>query len=201
MFSCRIAWRGIVYAILMLFAKLITGVWLVRLNFRVPNFGALRRCLPASWQRPNVKTAARDPRSAAKTSRDGIEPQAQPNATPRTAGAPSSGAPHAPPPQRIDKPLSLYPAAMLGTGMTARGEIGFLIASLAETTGIFRAAGGDASAGRSSDIYLVTTWAIVLCTIVGPLAVGTLVKRVKRLQEQRAWDQGTADPLGIWGVG
>jgi hypothetical protein len=53
-----------------------------------------------------------------------------------------------------------------------------------------------------SDIFLVVTWAIVLCTIVGPLGVGLLVRRVKKLQERKNRQQeGTGrDVLGVWGV-
>ena len=103
--------------------------------------------------------------------------------------------------KRIDKPRSLYPAAMLGTAMTARGEIGFLIASLAETNGLFASSDSTKRSIGSSEIYLVVTWAIVLCTIIGPLGLGTLVKRVRRLQSERENNPGQADPLGIWGVG
>lgn len=83
----------------------------------------------------------------------------------------------------------------------ARGEIGFLIAALAESTGIF--ASQDASVvreGGGSDIYLVVISAIVLCTVIGPVSVGFLVRRAKKLQRQRREHGGGEDPLGIWGV-
>jgi hypothetical protein len=92
------------------------------------------------------------------------------------------------------KPRSLYPASILALAMTARGEIGYLIASLAESNGIF----GDTSQG-SSETYLVVVWAISLCTLVGPISVGTLVKRIKALQQERA-TSGGPDPLGVWGI-
>lgn len=102
--------------------------------------------------------------------------------------------------KEINKPLSLYPAAMLGTAMTARGEIGFLIASLAETTGLFAASDTSKDLTGSSEIYLIVTWAIVLCTIIGPPSVGLLTKRVRRLQSEREKSPGKAKPLGIWGI-
>jgi hypothetical protein len=37
-----------------------------------------------------------------------------------------------------------------------------------------------------------------LCTIIGPIAVGVLVRRVRKLQNRG--QGGTADPLGVWGV-
>ena len=88
---------------------------------------------------------------------------------------------------------------MLGTAMVARGEIGFLISSVAESTGIYGASGDDAT----SELFLVVTWAILICTILGPLVVGMLTKRVKRLQEtdrRKGNQSGKVDPLGIWGV-
>jgi hypothetical protein len=79
--------------------------------------------------------------------------------------------------------------------MVARGEIGYLIASLAESNGIF----GETSDGSSSETYLIVVWAISLCTLIGPISVGTLVKRVKALQMQRT-NTGGPDPLGVWGI-
>lgn len=95
------------------------------------------------------------------------------------------------------KPRSLYPASILGLAMVARGEIGYLIASLAETDGIFSSS--EQQNSGSSELYLVVVWAITLCTIIGPVCVGTLVKRVKTLQAQRV-NSGGEDPLGSWGV-
>jgi hypothetical protein len=78
--------------------------------------------------------------------------------------------------------------------MISRGEIGFLISSVAESHGVF---GEDGS----SDEFLVVTWAILLCTLIGPITVGLMVKRVKRLQEaERQKATGREDPLGIWGL-
>lgn len=60
------------------------------------------------------------------------------------------------------------PALFLGFALVARGEIGLLISQLAHS-----------EAGLlGSDAFLVTTWAIVLCTVVGPISVGLLVKRL-----------------------
>ncbi|KAL2074321.1 hypothetical protein VTL71DRAFT_8099 [Oculimacula yallundae] len=227
MFRGDIVWRGIVYTVLMLLAKLITGVWLIRLNISWPKSHlpqVLRSVLklPVScFGRPNAKkTSAKSsqPVSAlgvqeaqdtsheltnkggndANTSPALTSPE-QPPAHPDPSH-PSTPVSTSPRTAKMKKPLSLYPAAILSTAMTARGEIGFLIASLAETTGLFSPSGTPSS--ESSDIYLVVTWAIVLCTIIGPLAVGTLVKRVRRLQGERGEGDrsGKGDPLGIWGV-
>jgi hypothetical protein len=46
------------------------------------------------------------------------------------------------------------------------------------------------------------TWAIVLCTILGPLAVGLSVRRVKELQarKKKQHEGAERDVLGVWGV-
>lgn len=197
----------------MLFAKLVTGLWLVRLDV------SLTKIIPKGmrssifglgssfkWKGGKVKKEGDSTASAADTHE--LQPHEGNDAAQRSptgenptatnqSSAPTSVASNASPP-KPNNPRSLYPAAMLGTAMTARGEIGFLIASIAETTGLF--ASSSRPSDGSSEIYLVVTWAIVLCTIIGPLSVGTLVKRVRRLQSERAKTPGSSDPLGIWGV-
>ena len=80
---------------------------------------------------------------------------------------------------------SPYPASTIGTAMVARGEMGFLIAALAENIGIFASQNDSVAREDSSlDIYLVVTWAVVLCTVIGPVSVELLVRRVKKLQRQ-----------------
>jgi len=90
--------------------------------------------------------------------------------------------------------------------MVARGEIGFLISSLANSQGLFSAnvSGQSPAQDESDPIFLIVTWAIVLCTIVGPLTVGFLVRRLKTLEERA--EAGTSpegakrNVLGSWGV-
>lgn len=86
--------------------------------------------------------------------------------------------------------------------MMARGEVGFLIAALAQSRGIFAAQNEESGIREDggSTIYLVVVWAISLCTLIGPVSVGLLVRRVKKLQLQRQERSGGEDPLGIWGV-
>ncbi|ELR04059.1 hypothetical protein VC83_06106 [Pseudogymnoascus destructans] len=203
MFGGSVVWRGIVYTILMLFAKLVTGLWLVRLDI------SLTKVTPKSMRFSvfgggKAKKEVSSTASAADTHE--LQPQSHAAVRPPTKEAPTAKS-QSPGPSMVastaatpkpKNPLSLYPAAMLGTAMTARGEIGLLIASIAEMTGLF--ASSSRPSNGSSEIYLVVTWAIVLCTIIGPLGVGTLVKRVRRLQGERAKTPGASDPLGIWGV-
>ncbi|EXJ63325.1 uncharacterized protein A1O5_11646 [Cladophialophora psammophila CBS 110553] len=183
MFRGSVIWRGLVYATFMAVGKLFCGMWLIRF------FNSSSTTSPSPRPQPATKSDKQDKNTKlAKT-----------KTAPRRRSLP--------------RPKSLYPASILGCAMVARGEIGFLISALAATNGIFTsksatgnaaapAAAGDA-AGLVSDLSLIVTWAILLCTIVGPLALGFLAKRVKRLQDERARDGGHGtkeDPLGIWGV-
>lgn len=61
-----------------------------------------------------------------------------------------------------------YPSYISGLAMVARGEIGFLISSIAESDDIYR--GNDELKSKSaSDLSLIVSWAIVLCTIISPI--------------------------------
>lgn len=74
-----------------------------------------------------------------------------------------------------------YPALLLGMAMTTRGEIGFLIAAVAQTAGVI----------SPEEVYLVINWGIVLCTLIGPIGVGIIARRIKKV--------GKEEVLGGWG--
>ncbi|KIW33499.1 uncharacterized protein PV07_00345 [Cladophialophora immunda] len=177
MFRGPVIWRGLVYATFMAIGKLFCGMWLIRFSTS-----------STTPQPPRPQPMESDKQQKGK----GTKQRRNNKATPRRS---------------LPRPKSLYPASILGCAMVARGEIGFLISALAATNGIFTSkdTSGNAAAGDGlvSDLYLIVTWAILLCTIVGPLALGFLAKRVKRLQDDRAREGGGGtkeDPLGIWGV-
>lgn len=101
------------------------------------------------------------------------------------------------------QPKSLYPASMLGFAMVSRGEIGFLISSVAESAGIWSGRSTPRPPNledtqQSSDMFIVVTWAIFLCTFIGPVAIGLLVRRVKSLEKGK--DAGAINVLGSWGI-
>ncbi|KAK5679519.1 hypothetical protein LTS10_008340 [Elasticomyces elasticus] len=182
MFSAAVVWRGILYALLMTFAKLVCGMWLLRLpGVAIPQ--RIRKSLSKIsvahwylWCKPIQRR--RKPDSTATDATDAVSP-----AAPVQNSAQPAPATQARPQSSISaKPLSLYPAAILGSAMVAR---------VAQSTGVF----------GNKDIFLVVTWAIFLCTFFGPVTVGLLVRRVKTLQDtERAQKSGRQDPLGIWGI-
>jgi hypothetical protein len=179
MFDGRIVWRGIIYAVLMAVAKVITGVWLCNIPPIAGFLGVLKPAMRAVRYRFRSRSPSKEKGQAATAAQHGTESRAQ----------------------REAKPASLYPSAILGLSMVARGEIGYLIASVAETKGVFsqpqRQPGHESE--TSSETYLVVIWAITLCTIIGPIAVGGLVRRVRKLRSGREKASGV-DPLGSWGI-
>lgn len=210
MFGGSTVWKGFVYAALMIFAKLLCGLALVRIASMSP----LKSYIKSIWPTKKRPQKGGKALKQAKGARGSVPLETIP-ATARNASAssafeaPTGGEPRStsecntanmsrkrnvPPAAR-----SLYPSLMLGSAMVARGEIGFLISSVAESTGVF----GAATDGGSSELFLVVTWAILICTLIGPVSIGLLVRRVKRLQlleRERGKGSGKGDPLGIWGV-
>jgi Kef-type K+ transport system membrane component KefB len=197
MFRGAIVWRGVIYTVLMTVGKMVCGLWLARLSIAPSK--TVRR-LTRTLKFPSVPHfwGNTEPQTAAQPS------TATPNETATAtshAGTPMptssherTSSPNAP------RPLSIHPPLILALAMCARGEIGFLISGVAESNGIFSPSGVISS--EPSDIFLVVTWAIVLCTIIGPLGVGLSVRRVRRLQDRKNRQQeGTGrDVLGVWGV-
>ncbi|KAF1942040.1 Sodium/hydrogen exchanger [Clathrospora elynae] len=187
MFKGAIVWRGIVYTVLMTFGKLVCGLWLVRLS-PLPGNGALSRLL-FQVKHPSV------PHLWGKNNHTASTSQVQAPTEPRSRNPPLNATN-----SETRKPFSLYPALILALAMCARGEIGFLVSSIAESNGVF--SGSGEASDQPSDIFLVVTWAIVLCTIIGPLGVGLSVRRMRQVQDRKNKQQEGArrDVLGFWGV-
>jgi hypothetical protein len=93
---------------------------------------------------------------------------------------------------------AFYPASILGFAMVTRGEIGFLISSIAESKGIFGTKDSESNSG--SDMFLIVSWAIVLCTIIGPICVGLCFWNIRRKTESQRLERPDEenDVWGIW---
>ncbi|KAI5777351.1 Sodium/hydrogen exchanger family-domain-containing protein [Geopyxis carbonaria] len=179
MFAGTTVWKGLVYSLLMFAGKLATGVWLLR--FSLPFSDKLWTIRKLGFaEKPRTVSTNSNP-----THQD--KPEWAGNTTAiATPDLPVSTKP----------PRSLYPPSILGLAMVARGEVAFLIASVADAEGIFD--------GGEGGLYLVVMWAAMLCTVVGPMGVGALVRRVKGLEKKRLAEGGRAEGvgvLGVWGVG
>jgi Kef-type K+ transport system membrane component KefB len=73
-------------------------------------------------------------------------------------------------------------AIMIAFAMVARGEIGFLIASLSQSSGTLtlQQNGVTVESSTGEDVFLVIVWAVMLCTIIGPVMVGIIIRRYAR---------------------
>ena len=70
------------------------------------------------------------------------------------------------------------PAALLGTAMVARGEIGLLIIQI----------GLNETPYLSEKAFIIAIWAIVVNTIVGPISVGILLRKIgARIANDSRW--------------
>ena len=84
---------------------------------------------------------------------------------------------------------SLYPATFIGAAMVSRGEIGLLIAQIARN-GSTPASDGtvsDDSGLLSEEGFLVCIWAILLCTLVGPICVGMIIRKNRHRVTAGVW--------------
>ncbi|CAM1510062.1 Fc.00g003970.m01.CDS01 [Cosmosporella sp. VM-42] len=203
MFSVPVVWRGVVYTILMATGKLLCGIWLIPFVNPLKSLKLLSKkaivlgkhqsktLVPGAQCNDADSLSAGQSKSVERNATVNLQMEELPD-TPRPDPALLNSSP------KPKKPLSLYPASILAFGMVARGEIGFLIAALAESKGIL----GHEAGGPPSKLFLVVTWAISLCTIIGPIGVGLMVNRVKQLElgKGKRGTEGERNVLGAWGV-
>lgn len=179
--------QGLIYSLLMVLAKVICGAWILiwgyfedaqatrtkqRTQVLIDERGIEMQ--DGVVDGPDGGSNSRSPSSAggSGTSTPALEPSDQPGAAPEPEPETNSTASshHPVPSMPIAPPRTSHvpPALFIGLALVARGEIGLLISQLAH-----------AEAGLlGDDAFLVTTWAIVLCTIIGPVSVGLLVRKL-----------------------
>lgn len=99
-------------------------------------------------------------------------------------------------------------ASIISLAMVARGEIGFLIASLASSSGtlITSAPGRKHESKNNQEVFLVIIWAISICTLIGPIGVGFAVRKLSQKVAKLLEDEPLRTPieaqrivLGSWG--
>ena len=62
--------------------------------------------------------------------------------------------------------------------MVSRGEIGLLVAQIAHD---------PESSLLEDDAYIIVIWAILLCTLIGPIGTGVVVKRWNKWLQTNTW--------------
>ncbi|CAD6444271.1 f5944a25-8495-4b08-baad-212b7d114a82 [Sclerotinia trifoliorum] len=176
MFSSSIIYKGIFYALLMFFAKASVGL-ILYMNFLVQKFTT--RKSPPSQIQIQIQ-----------------HPESQPSVAQHETGTSNTSTQFPPRLPHLD-------ALIVGSTMIARGGFGFLVASEAQSSGLlslyrshglqFKDSGRIDVQGlvREGDfrrqverldvvedqIFLVIIWALVLCTILGPVVAGVAVRR------------------------
>ncbi|KAF4123685.1 NhaP-type Na+/H+ or K+/H+ antiporter [Geosmithia morbida] len=214
MFTGAIVWRGVVYAILMGIGKMVCGLWLLlripRPSAKLQHLAQVARSslMRIAFSSPPPSTSPPPP-SPSSLRRRRRRATAEGEAQPRRRGQRPGRSDEEEEGEEEKDSLSVYPGLMMGSAMMARGEIGYLISSIAEGGGVFASSGSSADADAASgdevdgpsDLFLVVTWAITLCTVVGPIGLGFLANRVRRLErESSGSDTGRTNVLGRWGV-
>ena len=162
MFTGSIVWKGIVYALLMAVAKGLVS-FVVYTEYLIRKF---RNRKPAAVHRQATNTP---PSSWEEQTMPSLQLRQLPDQRSRSLEEEPFQPPHA-------------MALLVGFAMIARGEIGFLIASLSQSSGTLTLQDPDrAENGPLNDeIFLVIVWAVVLCTIIGPIGVGIIVRSQKK---------------------
>lgn len=195
LFNGGVVWRGVVYAILMALGKCATGLWLIvppaagRIIAKIKKSNSSQK---APLSNDTTDTSGTDESNTSSVAasplvpldRDVINPVEIPHPLKKTE---TSNDPEAQTsPSSTHSPSrhgSFQAAVLLSVAMTTRGEIGFLIAAVAQSSGIL----------VPSEIYLIVMWAIVLCTLAGPVGVGIITRRLAKMDEARR-----NQILGIW---
>jgi hypothetical protein len=162
MFTGSLIWKGILYALLMVVAKGLVSL-VIYAEYLMRRFQSGR------------------PTILSRRSKGTVPNYHQDHLTPSIQLQPLSDQESQTSDEAPSKPPHLM-ALLVGFAMIARGEIGFLIASLSQSSGTLtlRDSVLTDNGSSSDEILLVIIWAVVLCTIIGPIGVGIVVKRLQR---------------------
>ncbi|KAF3911812.1 hypothetical protein AA313_de0207752 [Arthrobotrys entomopaga] len=247
MFDGAIVWKGVVYSLLMITGKLVTGIWILPADvpFNAAKFSSKFRGIRQSKEDPKSVTQVSDTKdlcdnktsspsqlcSSSDSNSTGQLPEVEQNIDEIMSASNQISAnveskseepneTNEPPKDKPLKgttsnsipnpPISIYPSLIVGLAMVARGEIAFLIASIASANGILASSQENTESKKGSNteddnLYLIVIWAAVICTVVGPIGVGLLVRRVKRLEDEKRHSEGDECKtgrrvMGEWGV-
>ncbi|KAI1768643.1 hypothetical protein GGR53DRAFT_531857 [Hypoxylon sp. FL1150] len=93
---------------------------------------------------------------------------------------------------RIPKPFffasigfSIPISDMFSGGILWRWVIYSILMAITESDGMFHRPSDDVNAAASG-LFLIITWAIILCTVISPIPVDLLARKVKKLDVRRA---------------
>lgn len=154
LFDGQTAWRGIVYSAVSLVAKLVCGAFvLVDYIFQ-------------KWRRSKGPRPSKSSTGSIAARRDLDGDKAVDDASASEMTFPPTSK------NNLPRQPSLWPVAtLLGSAMVARGEISLLIVNVARE---------NSPELMPDELFYLVIWATLLCTIIGPVVVGLIVKRLER---------------------
>ncbi|KAL2817544.1 Sodium/hydrogen exchanger family-domain-containing protein [Aspergillus granulosus] len=161
-------WRGVVFTLLMAFAKFIVGIW-------VPVWQVL-----FDSKSPTSDYKKKQPQQPQDEESHTHEPTANTNTANYTGLPPDTSEKQTPSNSNLTPKISRttwLSGLLLGSAMVARGEIGLLIIEI----------GYNETSYVTQDGFITGVWAILLNTIIGPVCVGLLVKAYGKRIGEGAW--------------
>ncbi|KAI1346967.1 Sodium/hydrogen exchanger family-domain-containing protein [Xylaria sp. FL0043] len=182
LFVGKIVWRGISYSILMVLGKLVCGLWLVR--FPISRRGRQKSLSPPiTFQLEQMLSRIRS-WSLSPVNGPQQPTASQPSESPSTQTAPMEpshshgpGSNHSAPSPSLNCEVATPPKPLSLYPVAVMGC-------------------------ATSELFLIVTWAIFLCTILSPLYARLLVRHIKRLEKASESSRGGASSvLGAWDVG
>lgn len=189
LFSGDVVWRGLVYTVLMMLGKLATGIWL----FLLPLLSQLSKKRGGTRHLLLSKSFTFSTAPTSESTTDA--PRIQTSRTEATDMSPSQPSEPEKAPISRDRESQIlrqaekesdglkYAVLLLSCAMTTRGEIGFLVSAIGQSVGVL----------VPEEVYLVVIWAIVLCTLLGPIGTGFIVRKIRTANEM-----GAVNVLGAW---
>ncbi|KAJ9218081.1 hypothetical protein DTO166G4_472 [Paecilomyces variotii] len=159
-------WRGIVFTLLMVFAKFIVGIWI------------------PIWTSFSRRSSKKTPSPIDGPDESGQETDGAITTTTTTTTTTTNNKENKAE-EGNSKRKMWTSGLLLGSAMVARGEIGLLIIEI----------GYNETQYVSEDGFITGVWAIVLNTIIGPICVGLLVKFYGEQIAKSMWGLQKAEGL------
>lgn len=180
MFKPKIIWRGVLYSVLMLLGKLLAGSCILLADCVTISFSSFTPSSTLSNAHdsslPHVKETSNNTSSTPEENTKYLNnPSIRPLSTNTSRGRTYPINFHSP----SSLSSSLLSSLFLGSALIARGEIGVLVLQVAHSASSSSSVAGSTMTREvlSDEPYLVALWAVGLCTILGPVGFGWIVRR------------------------
>jgi Kef-type K+ transport system membrane component KefB len=171
--SNKVVWRGLLYSLLMVVAKLAVGIWIFFWPDRRLQAGRYRK---QNRQPRNRGAPSSSPNRQADISLEAVPSDRQTEPSPTTCTSAVQQTTESSSHSALSRTRS---ALLLGVAMVARGEIALIVAQLARPLLVPTNSENGATSSMQSEPFAVVVWAILVSTVGGAVGVG-LVLRTSR---------------------